>query len=264
MLNASPDLRHQILRTPALHPETSAASGTVRHSPIAAAFVTNADVDHIGGLINLREGQPFALYGSQRVLDVLDANPVFEVLNRATVPRRSVPLEGTVSLCDARGQALGLSVEVFPVPGKVALYLEAAESESDPNFGTQEGDTVGLRLVDEISGASAFYIPNCAAMNESLARRVEGAELVFFDGTLYRDDEMINQGLSHKTGKRMGHISVSGGDGAIAAFEALDVRRKVFIHINNSNPILLSDSEERAVVEAAGWDVAWDGMEIVL
>ena len=109
-----------------------------------------------------------------------------------------------------------------------------------------------------------FFIPGCAAMPDALAHRLKGAALVFFDGTLWRDDEMIAQGVGKKTGKRMGHISCSGPDGSIAAFEVLEVRRKVFIHINNTNPLLLPDSPERADAEARGWEVAYDGMEIGL
>ncbi len=101
-------------------------------------------------------------------------------------------------------------------------------------------------------------------MDETLAARLRGAQLVLFDGTLYSDDEMIAQGLSSKTGKRMGHISMSGADGAMAAFRGLDVARRVFVHINNSNPVLREDSPERAEVQKAGWEIAFDGMEISL
>ena len=257
VVNASPDLRQQILQTPSLHPRTG-----LRDSPIAAVFLTNADVDHIGGLLNLREGQPFALYAARRVLDVLEGSAVFNVLNRETVPRREAPLGARVALQDAEGVPLGLAVETFTVPGKVALFLE--DPEAGPSFGTAEGDTVGLRLIDERSGRSVFYVPNAAAMSRGLSERLQGAELVFFDGTLYRDDEMLKAGLSGKSGRRMGHISVSGPDGAIASFEGLSVKRKIFVHINNSNPILLTDSPEREAVESAGWEVACDGMEIEL
>lgn len=257
LLNASPDLRRQIERTPALHPRDGP-----RDSPIKAVVLTNADVDHIGGLINLREGQPLALYAGSRVLDVLADNPIFAVLNRDDVARRALePGEARV-LADRDGAALGLRVEMFAVPGKIALYLE--RPEAGPGFGTAEGDTAGLRLVDEASGAEAYYIPNCASVDATLARRLAGAGLVFFDGTLYRDDEMIRADLGRKTGARMGHVNVDGPEGSLAAFERLDVARRVYIHINNSNPILLADSPERRRVEAAGWEVARDGQEIEL
>jgi pyrroloquinoline quinone biosynthesis protein B len=101
-------------------------------------------------------------------------------------------------------------------------------------------------------------------MTAALAGRLRGADLVFFDGTLWRDDEMIAAGLGQKTGRRMGHISMSGPDGAIAALRDITVGRKVFIHINNSNPVLLADSPERAEAERKGWEIAYDGMEILL
>jgi pyrroloquinoline quinone biosynthesis protein B len=101
-------------------------------------------------------------------------------------------------------------------------------------------------------------------MTEALAQRIQGAEIVLFDGTLWTDDEMVRAGLGGKTGLRMGHMSLSGPNGTLAAFSTLDVRRKILLHINNSNPILLDDSPEREAVEAAGWEVAYDGMELQL
>ena len=158
--------------------------------------------------------------------------------------------------------ALGLTVEAFAVPGKIALYLE--DTAAGPSYGTRDGDTIGLEITAPATGASFFYIPGCASVDAHLAARLRGARLVLFDGTLYRDDEMIAQGLSNKTGKRMGHISMSGADGSIAAFRDLDVQRRVFVHMNNSNPVLFDGSAERAEVENAGWDIAFDGMEISL
>lgn len=101
-------------------------------------------------------------------------------------------------------------------------------------------------------------------MNDALAQRLTGAAAVLFDGTLWQDDEMITAGVGKKTGHRMGHLSISGPDGSMAAFEALDVGRKIFVHINNTNPVLIEDSQERRAVEAAGWEVAYDGMEVRL
>ena len=101
-------------------------------------------------------------------------------------------------------------------------------------------------------------------MTDALAARLQGADVVLFDGTLWRDDEMLRAGVGSKTGLRMGHMSISGPLGTLAAFKTIDVRRKILVHINNSNPILLDDSPERAAVEAAGWEVAYDGMEIQL
>ncbi|MEQ8823627.1 MAG: pyrroloquinoline quinone biosynthesis protein PqqB [Filomicrobium sp.] len=258
LLNASPDLRQQINDTPELWP---AADGPLRSSPIKAVVLTNGDVDHVIGLINLREGQPFSLYASDRVMATVNANSVFNVLNPEKVDRIELPVAQPIPLSGG-GVDIGLTFEAFDVPGKVALYLEDA-SKGD-NFGTEQGDTIGLKITETATGKSFFYIPGCAAVDGPLADRLRGAELVFFDGTLYTDDEMIAQGLSQKSGARMGHISMSGPEGSVAAFEPLDVARKVYVHINNSNPVLDDNSAERKAVEKAGWIVSHDGMEVHL
>jgi pyrroloquinoline quinone biosynthesis protein B len=257
LLNASPDLRQQIAATPELGPPT----GSVRGSPIRAVMLTNGDVDHVAGLLSLREGIAFNLYGTARVLATLASNTIFNVLNPELVPRSSLEMEKPTQLRGPEG-GLGLTVEAFAAPGKVALYLEDAAAGA--GFGTQEGDTIGLKIKDTASGVAFFYIPACAAMDEALADRIRGAQLVLLDGTLYTDDEMIAQGLSSKTGTRMGHIRMSGPDGSIAALSKLELGRRVFVHINNSNPVLREDSPERATVERAGWEIAFDGMEIRL
>lgn len=257
LLNASPDLRQQIAAAPQLAPRQAAS----RESPIKAVILTNGDVDHIAGLLSLREGFAFTLYASSRVLGTLKANSIFNVLDPDLVPRVQLESGQTAELVNA-GVSLGLTIEAFPVPGKIALYLE--NPAAGRSLGTQDGDTIGLRIADPSSGAAFFYIPGCARVDATLAARLRGAQLVLFDGTLYSDDEMIAQGLSSKTGKRMGHISMSGDDGAMAAFRGLDVARHVFVHINNSNPVLREDSPERAEVENAAWEIAFDGMEISL
>jgi pyrroloquinoline quinone biosynthesis protein B len=248
LLNASPDLRQQILATPALHPRQGP-----RHSPIAAVVLTNGDVDHLAGLLNLRESQPFALYATGAILAVLARNPIFNVLHPEFVRSRRLTLEQPVQLDG------GPVIVPFAVPGKVPLYLEGDALE----IGAETEDVIGLELRAQQS-ERAVFIPGCAHLTPALADRVRGAALVLFDGTLWTDDEMIRSETGVKTGARMGHMSVSGPEGTLAAFASLDVRRKVLIHINNTNPILLDDSAERAVVEAAGWEVAYDGMEIEL
>jgi pyrroloquinoline quinone biosynthesis protein B len=258
LLNASPDIRQQINETPELQP---AKSGPPRNSPIKAVVVTNADVDHITGLVGLREGQPFSIYGSDRVLATLKANSIFDVLAADKVPRIAFDLDKPTRL-EGAGVDLGLTVEAFAVPGKIALFLE--RGAEDTNFGSREGDTIGLKVSDPKTGKSFFYMPGVAEVDPPLAKRIRGAELIFFDGTLFVDDEMISQGLLNKTGKRMGHISVSGPDGSIAALKPLDVKRRIYVHINNSNPILDENSEARKVVEAAGWEVGFDGLEVRL
>jgi pyrroloquinoline quinone biosynthesis protein B len=251
LLNASPDIRQQINAAPELAPPSEPL---LRSSPIAAVALTNGDVDHVAGLLSLREGIPFKLYASERVLAALEANRIFDVLSRRCVERIVLPLERQIEVPG------GLAIEAFAVPGKVALYLEGTGAD----FGTRDGDTVGLAVSDPASQARFFYIPGCADVDARLAQRLQGARLVLFDGTLYTHEEMIAQGLSDKTGTRMGHIAISGPEGSLAALAPLGIARRIYVHINNSNPILSEDSTERAEVERAGWEIACDGMEIRL
>ena len=255
LLNASPDLRQQINDNPELGAKS--AQG-LRHSPIKAVIMTNGDVDHIAGLINLREGQPFSIYGSDRVLATLNANSVFNVVSPANAPRIILPLDKPIPLTGA-GVDLGLTVEAFAVPGKIALYLETEGA----NFGSRAGDTIGLEIRSR-SGKSFFYIPGCAEVDPPLAATIKGAPLIFFDGTLFTDDEMLTQGLSPKTGQRMGHISMSGPQGSIEVFKPLGIKRRIYVHMNNSNPALEDGSAAHRAIEAAGWEVGYDGMEVRL
>ena len=256
LLNASPDLRQQINDNPQLG---ARASKGLRDSPIKAVVMTNGDVDHITGLINLREGQPFAIYGSGRVLATLAANSVFNVVAPANAPRIALPLDKPIALTGA-GVDLGLTVEAFAVPGKIALYLETEGG----NFGSREGDTIGLHVRAAKSGKSFFYIPGCAEVDAPLAARIKGASLIFFDGTLFTDDEMLTQGLSQKTGQRMGHISMSGPQGSMAVLAPLGIKRRIYVHINNSNPALAENSDACHEIASNGWEVGYDGMEVRL
>jgi len=256
VVNASPDLREQINDQPALHPKHG-----LRSSPIAGVVLTNGDVDAVAGLLHLRERTPFVVYGHPRILAVLEDNPIFEVLASDVVTRRPLATGEACRLTGPDGVHAGLTLTPIAVPGKVALFME--DTAKGQGFGTQEGDTVGLELVDT-AGARLVYIANCAAVDDRVRSLAEGASVLFFDGTLWHDDEMIASGEGQKTGHRMGHISMSGPDGAIEAFADVDVGRRIFIHINNTNPALLADSDERRVLEARGWEVAYDGMELTL
>jgi pyrroloquinoline quinone biosynthesis protein B len=255
LLNAAPDLRQQIEANAFLYPRAG-----LRSTPIAAVVLTGGDIDAIAGLLVLRERQPFTILAAPRVLDVLDANPIFEVLARDIVARQAVELGTPVPLRRPDGSPCGLTVELFAVPGKVPLYLERPGAA--PAI-AEDGTTVGACIGDE-RGRRLFFIPGCAAMPPHLAARLRGADVVLFDGTLWQDDEMIRAGLGPKTGLRMGHMSLSGPSGTLAAFADLGVRQKVLIHLNNSNPVLLDDSPESAEVRARGWIVGYDGMRIEL
>lgn len=257
LFNASPDLRQQINDNDVLQPNQG-----LRHSPIQGVLLTNADVDHIAGLLNLRESQPLCLYGTSKVLNVLQANSIFNVLNPKFVSRNTLTLDESVELTSPNGVPSGIVVVPFSVPGKVALWLEG--ENKDVALAAVGEDTIALEVRNSSGGTEFFYVPGCAEMTDDLAARLRGAPLVFFDGTLWRDDEMIRDDVGIKTGKRMGHMSLSGKDGTIVAFQNLEVARKVFIHINTTNPVLLEDSEERALATKAGWEVSYDGMEIII
>ncbi len=194
---------------------------------------------------------------------MLASNSIFDVLNPDLVTRRVMTL-GSAFEVEGPSGSVGLTVEAFTVPGKIPLYLEDEEKGTGGSFGTEEGDTVGLKVTDDRTGKYFFFIPGCSGLDDALRARLRGAPLLFFDGTLYTNTEMIDQGLMQKTGDRIGHMNMSGPNGTLALMEPLGIARKIFIHINNSNPVLRDDSPERAAVEAAGWAVSYDGMAVEL
>ncbi|HEX9168948.1 MAG TPA: pyrroloquinoline quinone biosynthesis protein PqqB [Roseiarcus sp.] len=245
LLNASIDLRQQILATPALQP-----NGEGRHSPIAAVVLTNAEVDSSVGLLALRERQPLAIFGTPATLEAIGANRMFDAVDRAVVARRAVHLGETFEPLP------GLKVELFAVPGKVPLWLEEGNVSLDD---VGEG---AVAVAAEAAGASLVYAPGCAHVTEELDARVSATDVLFFDGTLFTDDEMVANGLGDKTGRRMGHMPVAGPKSTLEAFARHAHVRRILIHINNSNPVLIEGSPEEAKVKAAGWEIAFDGMEV--
>ena len=257
LINASPDLRQQLTATPQLRPE----AGRLRHSPVAGVILTNSEIDAVAGLLSMREGSPFTLYAHRRVLAILKANSIFNVLSETNVRRQPIAIDEAFEPSLPDGSPSGLEVLPFAVAGKGAWYLEG---KAHPAGNDGAGDTLGLCIADKASGNFFYFLAACAAVTDDLKRRISGAPLVFFDGTVWRDDELIAAGLGNKTGQAMGHISMSGDDGAIAALAGLGIGRKMFLHINNSNPALLHDSTERKALEQAGWQIPADGMEIVL
>ncbi len=246
VLNASPDIRQQLAQTQSMAPTG------LRTLPLQSVLVTNGDIDHVAGLLTLREMQPFTLFATRGIHEVLARNPIFDALNAAVVIRQTIGLETPFALLP------GLTATLYPVPGKVPLYMEGEEVQTDL-IGDQ---TVGVAL--QAGGKTAHYIPGCARLTDDLRTRLEGADMVFFDGTLWRDDEMVRAGLGQKTGQRMGHMSMSGPDGTIAAFSDMTIGRKVFVHMNNTNPVLNPGSPEKATASAAGWIIGQDGMEFTI
>ncbi len=247
LVNASPDIRQQLFDSPAMHPQAG-----LRHSPIKAVLLTNGDVDHVAGLLTLREGQPFTLYGTAGILDSVNANRVFDVMAEAVVARSAVAMERSFAPLP------GLTVTLFPVPGKVPLWLEDETME----IGAETETTVGAMI--EANGRRLAYIPGCARVTEKLKGQIAGVDALLFDGTVYYDDDMIRAGVGTKTGWRMGHVPMRGEGGAVEVLADVALGRRVFVHINNTNPVLIEDSPERAEIEAAGWTVAHDGLELSL
>ena len=257
LINASPDLRQQLIATPQLHPK----AGKLRHSPISGVILTNGEIDAVAGLLSLREGSPFTVYAHGKVLAILGDNSIFNVLNEKTVKRQPIELDTTFEPTLHDGTPSGIEILPFAASGKSAWYLEG---KAHPAGDTGAGDTLGLRIGDKATGKYFYFLAACAEVTDDLKSRLAGAPLIFFDGTVWRDDELIVAGLGNKTGQGMGHIAMSGESGAIEALSGLNIGRKVFLHINYSNPALLHDSAERQQAERAGWQIPADGTEITL
>lgn len=251
LLNAAPEIASQIAATAELHPPADGDERIVRSSPICAVVLTGAEVDQCAGLLGLREQHSFDLVATAQTHAVLGRSAIFEVLPHDRVRRRiAVPDEPV----DLPG---GLCVTPFAVPGKVPLYLEAAGQD----LAAEAGGNIGLEI--SAGGARLAFVPGAAAVDAALLARLAAADLVLFDGTLFTDDEMMRCGAGTKTGRRMGHMPISGEDGSLAALSSLSNRR-LHIHINNTNPVLVAGSPERRAVEEAGWEVACDGMRFAL
>ncbi|HET7413709.1 MAG TPA: pyrroloquinoline quinone biosynthesis protein PqqB [Pararhizobium sp.] len=244
LLDASPDIRAQINACRELHPTGP------RSSPLSSVVLTGGDLDHIAGLLTLREKQAFRLFLTREIATILSENPVFRALDRDYVKASVVALE------EAFEPVPGVAARLFAVPGKVPLYAEEGEVVTD-----LEGEqTVGVELIQ--GDRRAYYIPGCARITEALAARLDGAALVLFDGTFFRDDEMQIAGVGEKTAARMGHMPIGGTIGSLAAFKKIRADRRMFIHINNTNPVLDPASPEHGAVVDAGWEIAEDQMEV--
>ena len=246
LVNASPDLPQQVRQSKVLHPR----SGT-RGSPIKAVVLTGAEIDQVAGLLSLREREPLMVCATPATLAALADNAMFAVL-AADVVRRTAAIPGVPLMLPGEVEA-----RVFMVPGKLPLYLEG----ENPQTASETAANVGVEI--SARNARLVYIPGAAAVTAAMMERIKRADVVFFDGTLFRDDEMIASGTGAKTGRRMGHMPIDGQDGSLAVLEGVAGRR-VYVHVNNTNPILIEGSPERVEVERKGWEVAEDGMEIVL
>jgi pyrroloquinoline quinone biosynthesis protein B len=247
LVNASPDARQQL---EALPPRRVDA---VRAPPIAGVLLTDAEIDHTAGLLLLRESQaPVRVFGDEGVERALRRGyPVLEILARyggvewhTLEPGRAWPLEGS-----------SLSVEPFAVGGDAPLYLSGSDVELQAS---------GFVFRDQASGGVVTYVPGLARLDDGVLARFAASDLVLVDGTFWRDDELARLGISGRSARDMGHVPLSGPEGTLEALARLERPRKVLVHINNTNPILLEDSSERQAVLRAGVEVAYDGLEVQL
>ncbi len=243
LINASPDLRAQIIATPALHPRIAP-----RSSPIDAVILTGAEIDQITGLLTLRERQAFSLHATGEVISALEANPVFSVLDPA-IATRSAHKAGSPF-----APVPGITATLLPLPGKVPLWRERGLADPAAH---RDGWCVAIVLVHE--GKRAVIVPGCAAPTPALMQFCDNADLLLFEGTLFTDDEMIRLGEGTKTSARMGHMPMTGPGGTLEAFAGSKAKLKRFIHVNNTNPALDPSSPARQTLRDQGWDIAEDG-----
>jgi pyrroloquinoline quinone biosynthesis protein B len=245
LLNASPDIHRQIA-TLIDGPPTGH-----RHVPVEGIVATDAELDHTLGLALLREGRRLQLWATCATLTTLERDSRLLPVTRAfaDVSTIELPLGTPVPLRYRDGDDSGLSVEAFVVPA------------GPPRFAGNEepGHTVGL-LVRQPNGGTLAYAPACGGLDGALAARLEEAALLLFDGTFWTDDELIQLGIGERTARQMDHLPLSGPGGSLERLASLPVAERVYVHINNTNPILLEDSPERAAVERAGLVVGMDGM----
>ncbi|MDE2203926.1 MAG: pyrroloquinoline quinone biosynthesis protein PqqB [Burkholderiaceae bacterium] len=252
VVNASPDILAQLRATPALQPARAP-----RDTGIAAVLLMDAQIDHVTGLLMLREHrQPLPVYASAAVLsDLSTAFPLTRMLSH---------------YCGLDTRALALDGTAFSIPPlqDVALTAIPLESKAPPYSPSRNarrlGDNIGLRIVDRKSGRRAFYAPGLARIEPHVFDEMGAADVVLVDGTCWHDDEMKDLRFSAKTAADMGHLAQSGPGGMIETLDQLPATRKVLIHINNTNPILDEDSPQRRELDAHGIEVAYDGMEIAL
>ncbi|MEX8520161.1 MAG: pyrroloquinoline quinone biosynthesis protein PqqB [Leptothrix sp. (in: b-proteobacteria)] len=251
LVNASPDILTQLQRAPQLNPARA-----LRDSGIAGVMLVDGQVDHSTGLYMLRErGAPLPLWCTDQVLDDLtEGNPILRVLQHfCGTDRHSIDLGGAPFEIPG---VPGLRIRALPLQSKAAPY---SPHRNHP----EPGDNIGLLFENSASGRRIFYAPGLGEIDPTVWEAMRGADVVMVDGTFWTDDEMIRMGLSGKTARDIGHLAQSGAGGMIEWLARLPATtRKVLIHINNTNPILDEASAERRVLNAAGIEVSFDGMEI--
>ncbi len=253
LLNASPEIRQQIEAFPALHPRTA------RDTPIAGILLTNGDLDHCLGLLSLRESQPLTIYATKRVWHgFTEGNVLFRTLERfdGQVTWQPLQLNVTQPLLLPNGSESGLSACPIAIPGKLPIHLGGLVPDPE--------DNIGLRITDQRSGKVLAYLPAVGSAAPEVELAAAGADLLFFDGTFWSDDELIEQQLGDKRAEDMAHWPLGGVTGSLKWLGKLSRARRVLIHVNNTNPLLRDDSPERKLTETAGVEVAYDGMDLSL
>ena len=251
LLNASPDVLRQIQTSSILWPRRA------RHSPIAAIVLTNGDLDHVLGLFQLRESQPLAVYATRRVWDGLERNAFMRTLSRfpGHVVFRPLTIGDASCVAGPDDVATGVVVEPFAAPGKLPVHLYSA-FEPDPE------DNVGL-LVRGSETSKVAYV-TAARTAEPVRQVVRGASALLFDGTFWSEDELVARKLSNARAADMAHVPIDGEQGSLRILRTADVGRRIYTHINNTNPVLKRGSRERQLVESSGWEIATDGMDLVV
>ena len=252
LFNASPDIRTQLEAFPAMQPARS-----LRDTGITGIILIDSQIDHTTGLLVLREGQPLNIYCSDMVhQDLTTGHPLFTVLGHyCGVNWHSVPLEaGSHFTVDG---VEGLRFTAVPLSSKAPPY---SPHRHDPHL----GDNISIRVEDLKSGKNLYYAPGLGKIESHILPYMEQADCLMVDGTFWRDDEMVVAGLGRKLASDMGHLPQSGDHGMLSVLGPMQRPRKILIHINNSNPILDEASPERAIVDKAGVEVAYDGMDITL
>jgi pyrroloquinoline quinone biosynthesis protein B len=254
LLNASPEIRSQIESFPPLHARAP------RHSPIAGIVLTSGDLDHCLGLLSLRESYPLVVYATDAVRrGFVERNVLYRTLERyeGQVTWRRLECGAEIELPLPDGRPSGLELAAVAAPGKPPIHLEGIEPKSPE-------ENIGARLRDTRSGRVLAYFSATGALTDAVRRALEEADCVFFDGTFWSATELLDLGLGRKRAEDMAHLPIGGPTGSLALLAKLRAPRRVFIHVNNTNPILREDSAEAVAVGAAGWQIAEDGLEIEL
>lgn len=251
LLNASPDVARQIEATSALWPRAE------RGSPVRGVVLSNGDLDHVLGLLLLRENQPLSVYATPEVRAGLEQNAMLRTLLRfdGQLVWRTLELEQPVELLAPDGAKSGLFLRAFAAPGKPPLHLVQSVVPS-------AGDNVGLRIADG-TGSAAVYAAATADV-AAIASELEDCALLLLDGTFWSENELIDAGLGRASARDMAHLPVGGSAGSLAQCRGLRAGRKLFTHINNTNPLLEPSSDERRLIREQGWDLAEDGMHLTL